>query len=63
MMRNRVRLSGNLNDNLACPASSVTLTIPEMMHVWIVEPPGGPFAEGVDQAWAREYLEAHAIVL
>jgi hypothetical protein len=34
-----------------------------MMHVWIVEPPGGPFAEGVDQAWAREYLEAHAIVL
>jgi hypothetical protein len=46
-----------------CPASSVTITVPEMMHVWIVEPPGGPFAEGVDQEWAREYLRGHGTVL
>jgi hypothetical protein len=42
-----------------CPSSSITLTIPEMMHVWIVEPPGGPFAEGVDKQWAAGYLREH----
>jgi hypothetical protein len=41
----------------------VTITIAEMMHLWIVEPPGGPFAEGVDKKWASDYHKAHGIVL
>ncbi|MEU8077538.1 hypothetical protein AB0B31_19050 [Catellatospora citrea] len=39
-----------------CPALSVAITVPEMMHVWTSDPPGGAFAEGVDQVWARDYL-------
>jgi hypothetical protein len=46
-----------------CPSFSVTITIAEMMHLWIVEPPGGPFAEGVDKKWASDYHKAHGIVL
>ncbi len=46
-----------------CPSFSVTITIAEMMHLWLVEPPGGPFAEGVDKAWASEYHDKHGIVL
>jgi len=34
-----------------------------VMHVWVVEPPGGPYAKGVDQAWAREYLREHGVSL
>lgn len=46
-----------------CPSVSVQITIPEMMHVWIVEPPGGPYAEGVDQNWAREYHRKHGLAI
>jgi hypothetical protein len=42
-----------------CPALSVNVTSPEMMHVWIVENPGGPFAEGLDATWVRTYLASH----
>lgn len=41
-----------------CPALSVNVTSPEMMHVWIVENPAGPFAEGLDAKWVRAYLDA-----
>jgi len=43
----------------SCPALSVNVTSPEMMHVWIVENPGGPFAEGLDAKWVRGYLASH----
>ncbi len=42
-----------------CPALSLTGTIAEMMHVWVVKNPAGPFAEGIDRPWALEYLRAH----
>lgn len=38
-----------------CPAFSVTAGTAEMMHVWVVDNPGGPFAESLDAAWVREH--------
>jgi hypothetical protein len=46
-----------------CPSLSVMVTIPEMMHVWIVDPPGGPFAESIDPAWATIYHARHGLSL
>jgi hypothetical protein len=45
----------------SCPVLSLDLTSPEMMHVWVVDNPAGPFAEGVDAAWARAYNDAHGL--
>lgn len=42
-----------------CPALSLTGTIPEMMHVWVVKNPAGPFAEGIDRPWALAYVRDH----
>jgi hypothetical protein len=44
-----------------CPALSVGLTMPEMMHVWTAGNPGGPFAEGIDAAWAYAYNAQHGV--
>jgi tetrahydromethanopterin S-methyltransferase subunit F len=46
-----------------CPALSVTGTIPEMMHVWIVKNPAGTYAEFVDRPWALAYLRDHGRVM
>jgi hypothetical protein len=42
-----------------CPALSVSVTSPEMMHVWVVDNPGGPFAEGLDKSWVWAYHARH----
>jgi hypothetical protein len=43
-----------------CPALSVAMTAAEMMHVWTVDsPPGGPFAESLDERWIRAYHATH----
>jgi hypothetical protein len=42
-----------------CPALSVQATIPEMMHVWTVDNPRGPYAEGLDEQWVRGYHATH----
>ncbi len=42
-----------------CPALSLNVTTPEMMHVWVVDNPQGPFAEGLDGPWVREYHAQH----
>ena len=42
-----------------CPALSVNVTSPEMMHVWVVDNPQGPFAEGLDKNWVRAYNAAN----
>jgi hypothetical protein len=42
-----------------CPALSVNVTVPEMMHVWVVDNPQGAFAEGLDEAWVRAYHATH----
>jgi hypothetical protein len=45
----------------SCPALSVNVTTPEMMHVWVVDSPAGPFAEGLDQDWVRAYHAEHGL--
>jgi len=37
------------------------MTTPEMMHVWVVDDPDGPFAEGLDNAWVLAYHAEHGI--
>jgi hypothetical protein len=39
-----------------CPVLTVNLTIAEMIHVWVVDPPGGPYVEHIDDAWVRELM-------
>lgn len=45
----------------SCPALSLSVTTPEMMHVWVVDSPAGAFAEGLDEAWVRAYHAEHGI--
>jgi hypothetical protein len=42
-----------------CPALSVSVTSPEMMHVWVVDNPDGPFADGLDKEWVQAYHAEH----
>jgi hypothetical protein len=44
-----------------CPALAVNVTIPEMMHVWVVDNPDGPYAEGLDKTWVRAYHALHGL--
>jgi hypothetical protein len=44
-----------------CTALSVDITTPEMMHVWVVDSPAGPFADGLDDAWVRAYHAQHGL--
>jgi hypothetical protein len=44
-----------------CPALSLSVTVPQMMHVWVVDNPGGPYAESVPDAWTRAFNRAHGV--
>ena len=35
----------------ACPPGSINVTTPEMMHVWTIDNPGGPYADELDKAF------------
>ena len=39
-----------------CPFTSYTVTPGEMMHVWTVDPPGGPYVEHLNDSWVRALL-------
>jgi hypothetical protein len=39
-----------------CPYTAYALTIPEMMHLWTVDPPGGPYVDHLGDAWVRSQL-------
>lgn len=39
-----------------CPPLTLAFTTVEMMHVWTVPNPRGPFAEGLDETWVRGEL-------
>jgi hypothetical protein len=39
-----------------CPPGSVNFVTPEMIHVWTVDNPGGPFAEELDKDYLRELM-------
>jgi hypothetical protein len=43
----------------SCPALSIDVTSPEMMHVWVVPDPAGPFADGLDKTWEAAYHDTH----
>jgi hypothetical protein len=40
-----------------CPLGAVAVTLPEMMHVWTVENPDGPYADRLDDKWVGALLE------
>jgi hypothetical protein len=42
-----------------CPPFSITTTIGEMMHVWFVDNPAGPYVDDLDQSLRRSYHRAH----
>jgi hypothetical protein len=44
-----------------CPAFSVSVTLPVMMHLWVVDNPGGPYAEHVPDAWTRAFNAAQGV--
>jgi hypothetical protein len=50
---------GAVNPFGTCPPFTISLTLPEMMHVWVVDPPGGPYTEHLDDAWVTGLLSSH----
>jgi hypothetical protein len=47
----------------SCPFTAFTVTIPEMMHVWIGDPPGGPYVDQPPDAWVRDRLASQGLPL
>jgi len=33
-----------------CPIGAIDVSVPPMLHVWIVDNPGGPFAVDIDSS-------------
>jgi hypothetical protein len=44
-----------------CPPFAVKVALPLMMHVWVVDDPGGPFADGVPDTWTRVFNLDHGV--
>jgi len=44
-----------------CPSFAVKLALPLMMHVWVVDNPGGPFVDGVPDPWTKAFNQAHGM--
>jgi hypothetical protein len=44
-----------------CPLVSVSVTTAEMMHVWVVDEPGGPYADDAPDNWIRAFNQAHGV--
>lgn len=45
----------------SCPLLSISVTVPEMMHVWVVDHPGGPYNDDVPDSWIRAFNLAHGL--
>jgi hypothetical protein len=45
----------------SCPSLAVKLATPLMMHVWVVDNPGGPYVDGEPDAWTRAFNLAHGV--
>jgi hypothetical protein len=39
-----------------CPGLTIAVTAAEMIHVWVVDPPGGPYAEQLSDKWVATRL-------
>jgi hypothetical protein len=44
-----------------CPPFALQVAVPLMMHVWVVDNPGGPYADGVPDTWTRAFNRAHGV--
>jgi hypothetical protein len=44
-----------------CPPFSITVTVGEMMHVWVVDDPQGPFADSVPDSWTKQFNLTHGV--
>lgn len=44
-----------------CPSFAVKLALPLMMHVWVVDNPGGPYVDGVPDPWTKAFNQAHGV--
>ncbi len=44
-----------------CPTGGLTVTSAQMMHVWVVDEPGGPFADSAPATWTRPFNLAHGV--
>jgi hypothetical protein len=53
---------GIVNAFGTCPTFSVKVAIPLMMHVWVVDNPGGPYVDGVPDSWTRPFNQAHGVL-
>ncbi len=42
-----------------CPMFSLSLTSGAMMHVWVIDHPGGPYNDDSPDAWIRAYNQSH----
>jgi hypothetical protein len=43
-----------------CPLGAVAVTLPEMMHVWTIDSPGGPYAERLEDTYVKQLLAESA---
>jgi hypothetical protein len=50
---------GAVNPFGTCPPFTISVTLPEMMHVWVVDPPGGPYTEHLDDGWVSGLLRSY----
>jgi hypothetical protein len=44
-----------------CPFLTASLTFPDMIHVWTVDAPGGPYAEHLEDSWVRALIAREGI--
>jgi hypothetical protein len=44
----------------SCPLASVDVTIPEMIHVWTIDNPRGPYANDLSDSYVRKVLAGKA---
>jgi hypothetical protein len=44
----------------ACPPGSLNVATPEMLHVWTVDVPGGPFADELDKEFVARLTKRSA---
>jgi hypothetical protein len=46
-----------------CPPMSLMVTDPDMIHVWTVDPPGGPYTEHLDKTWLLDLIARDGVPL
>jgi two-component system response regulator MprA len=44
----------------SCPLASVDVTLPQMIHVWTIDNPGGPYAQDLSDSYVRKVMTGRA---